>query len=72
MANEKAPYQQRVVYERDQLEDRLSKLNAFINASGSPSIFDSLPHDERARMSAQAHYMSQYLSVLNDRIAAFK
>ena len=75
------PHQERVVAEKTEvdaskatLDDRLTKLDAFIGGS----IFTSLPEDERARLAYQANVMTdisrsmaQYSSVLDARIAAF-
>ncbi|WP_157651725.1 crAss001_48 related protein [Burkholderia ubonensis] len=62
-----APHQQRVVDEKAELDERLSKLNAFF---GTP-IFTGLDENERERLSAQARVMGEYSSILGDRIAAF-
>lgn len=61
------PYQVRVVAERAELEDRLSKLVSFI---GRPA-FDDLPQDERARMVRQRRLMEQYAEVLGERVEAW-
>lgn len=62
------PHQQRVVDEKDELADKLTKLNDFI---GGNNIYDSLPADERNRLARQAFVMKDYLDILNERIAAF-
>lgn len=61
------PHQQRVVAERAELADRLTKLLAFFKTSN----FDGLDVSERIRLRLQAHHMGGYLDVLNERIAAF-
>lgn len=62
-----APHQQRVVTERDELAERLSKLFAFF----SSPVFASLDAAEQTRLRCQARFMDGYLLVLNDRIEAF-
>lgn len=62
-----APHQQRVVTERDELAERLSKLFAFFQ---SP-VFADLPAAEQARLRSQARFMDGYLAVLGERIEAF-
>lgn len=61
------PHQQRVVDERDDLADKLTKLNSFIGKD----MFNSLPAEERIRLARQATVMKDYLDILNDRINAF-
>lgn len=61
------PHQQRVVIEKDELADKLTKLNLFIGGE----MFNSLPSDERIRLAKQAEVMKDYLDILNARIAAF-
>ena len=62
-----APHQHRVVVEKEDLDDRLDKLNAFF----STSIFDTLPVTEQARLRRQAVAMRIYSEVLDERIQAF-
>jgi hypothetical protein len=61
------PYQQRVVDEKDQVSERLSKLYAFFRQP----TFASLPDAERTRLRSQARFMDGYAAVLEERIAAF-
>ena len=61
------PHQQRVVEEKDQLEERLGKLLVFIQGP----VFGTLPEAERTRLSCQVLFMDGYLKVLEQRIAAF-
>jgi hypothetical protein len=61
------PHQARVVSEKKELEDKLTKLNAFIGGS----IYSSLPQDERTRLARQAVIMKDYCDVLSERIASF-
>lgn len=62
-----APHQHRVVVEKEDLDDRLDKLNAFF----STSIFGALPMTEQARLRRQAVAMRIYSEVLDERIQAF-
>jgi len=61
------PHQQRVVTEKDELAEKLTKLNAFIGGS----VFNGLPETERIRLARQGVVMKDYLDILNERIAAF-
>ena len=60
-------HQQRVVDERDQLAEKLTRLNSFIGGD----IVKGLPVEERIRLARQAGAMKEYLDILNDRINAF-
>lgn len=61
------PHQERVVAEKAELDDKLTKLTAFFDST----IFSSLPDEEQTRLRRQAHFMWQYSDVLGERIAAF-
>lgn len=61
------PHQERVVTEKTELDDKLTKLNAFI----AGKTYNGLPEDERTRLARQAEIMKDYSDVLSDRIAAF-
>lgn len=60
-------HQQRVLAEQTELDDRLTKLQAFF----SNPIFSGLPADEQDRLQKQAVAMQAYSEVLGERIAAF-
>lgn len=60
------PHQQRVVVERDELADRLAKLEAFLNR---PDFGAIVTPAEQPLLRAQAMHMRHYLAVLNGRIA---
>jgi hypothetical protein len=62
-----APHQERVVIERDELREKIAKLNAFLDGD----TFNGLPADERRRLIAQEFVMCQYEHILNSRIACF-
>ncbi len=61
------PHQQRVVTEKNELAEKLTKLNAFIGGE----IYNGLPPEERIRLAKQAGVMKDYLDILSDRINAF-
>lgn len=62
------PHQQRVVAEKDEVSERLSKLLAFFQGP----IFPTLSEAERSRLRNQARFMDGYAAVLEERIAAFQ
>lgn len=62
-----APYQQRVVAEKAQLDDKLTKLHAFFGGA----LFKTLPALDQEILSAQANAMREYSDRLAERIAAF-
>jgi hypothetical protein len=62
-----APHQQRVVDEKEELSERLSKLQAFFQGP----IFPTLSEAERMRLRNQVRFMDGYAAVLEDRIRAF-
>lgn len=63
------PYQERVVFEKRELDEKLAKLRPFVNNS---EVFKQLPQDEQIRMMRQQMAMSEYSSILGERIACFK
>jgi hypothetical protein len=62
------PYQQRVIDEKRELDEKITKLDAFLNTA----TFDALDDAEQNRMNCQEDYMISYSRVLGERIAAFK
>ena len=62
------PYQQRVVDEKSQLDDKLTALKAFWD---NP-LFATLPDDEKQRLERQSVVMEEYSNILGERIANFK
>jgi len=62
------PYQQRVVDEKAELDQKLDALHA----SHDGPLFPRLTSAEQARMNLQAHYMARYSEILGERIAAFQ
>ena len=61
------PHQQRVVDEKTDLDEKLTKLLAFFQTD----MFKSLLEAERSRLRNQARFMDGYSAVLEERIAAF-
>lgn len=61
-------WQDRVRAERSEVAERLTKLAAFI--SGNPA-FAELDDEDRALMREQRETMTQYVEVLDERIARF-
>ncbi len=64
------PYQERVVAEKQALDEKLTKLADFIFRSGG-KFFD-LPEAERLRLTKQYGHMMDYACILGERIAAFR
>lgn len=62
------PHQQRVVDEKAELDDRMTKLDAFIAQN---PMFLKLDVDEQKRLTRQYRYMRDYSFVLGERISAF-
>jgi hypothetical protein len=62
------PHEQRVLDEKRELDEKLSKLGAFIDAS---PVFNGLPDDEKEELVEQRSAMYQYSEVLGARIARF-
>lgn len=68
------PHQQRVVQERDELQERLQKLNAFLetqDAHRDSDIRNRVGEEELGRLREQSRVMGHLLLILNDRIAHF-
>lgn len=63
-----APHQQRVIDEKNALDDKATKLSAFI---GKNPLFEKLDAAEQERLKIQNDLMWQYSEVLGQRIAAF-
>lgn len=67
---ELAPHQQRVVQEKQELDEKLNKLSAFISSPNFTKIVND--EDEVARLVCQEEVMKDYSEILSERIAAFK
>lgn len=61
------PHQRRVVTEKKELDEKLTKLREFFGTE----IFAGLDDAEMERLQRQADHMSGYSAVLGERIAAF-
>jgi hypothetical protein len=62
-------YQQRVVQEKANLDEKIAKLNAFLGQDGFPA---RVPDEaERSRLTSQFSVMSEYSRILGERIANF-
>lgn len=59
------PHIQRMIKEREELKDKLTKLDKFINSN---PLFTTLPNDEQDDMKHQLTYMYQYLGCLVKRL----
>ena len=62
------PHQQRVVDEKQDLDLRISRLDAFIERN---PIFATVPEDEQARLKRQFDVMHELSSILGERINNF-
>jgi uncharacterized protein YukE len=62
------PHQERVVAEKKELDEKLDRLTAFFKGD----TFESLSEDEKNRMSRQHRAMTEYSTVLGERIANFE
>jgi len=60
-------HQVRVVDEKAALDEKISRLTAFMGGT----IFASLDDAERSRLSIQLQHMEGYSAILGQRIAAF-
>ena len=67
---ELAPHQQRVVQEKIELDEKLTKLSAFISSPSFTKIVGDV--EEVARLVCQEEIMKDYSGILAERIAAFK
>lgn len=61
-------FQDRVVLEKSELDEKLKALSKFVNEQ----IFMNLPFAEQDRLLRQRSHMEAYSSVLGQRIAAFR
>jgi hypothetical protein len=61
------PHQQRVLYEHQDLCQRVHRLQAFLGTA----TFGAQPEAEQLRLRQQAEHMASYEQVLRERIAAF-
>ena len=62
------PYQQRVVDEKAELDERLTKLSRFMT---TPDLLGKVPREEQGRLNIQINLMRALSHCLGERIAAF-
>ena len=62
------PHQQRVIDEKRDLDEKLGKLQAFIDSN---PVFSGLPIEDQSHLKSQLSAMELYSSILADRIARF-
>jgi hypothetical protein len=68
--NTLTPHQQRVVREKEELDEKLSKLSSFIS---SPAFVTTVnDENEVARLVCQEEIMKDYSAILAERIESFK
>lgn len=60
-------YQQRVIQEKQELDEKISKLKDFICGDK----YNTLPVSEQNRLTKQLEYMEGYSEILNERIKNF-
>jgi len=65
-------WQQRVIDEKAQLDERLGKLNTFIEADEKKPLDDRLLPVDRNLLITQRHHMRQYSVILERRISNFE
>jgi hypothetical protein len=63
-----APHHERVVVEKQELDEKLTKLLAFINTN---PMFQTLPDIERSLLVCQSHTMKDYSTILGQCISLF-
>ena len=63
-------HEQRVVVEKQELDDKLSKLKSFCFDPGSP-LFKGLPPQDRDLLERQYTAMPRYSEILGERIRRF-
>lgn len=68
MSKEYAPHQQRVIEEREQLQDKITKLSDFVTVN---DFFKTLPEIEQEDLMDQLGIMCLYLEKLDSRISRF-
>jgi hypothetical protein len=63
------PYQERVIQEHSELQQKIEGLTVFINDSESP--FKYLNQEEQQLLKEQLNIMDQYIQILFKRITNF-
>lgn len=62
------PYQERVVIEKSELDDKRKKLTEFIQ---NHELYNGLTNSEKVRLKYQLYIMDIYSEILGDRINNF-
>lgn len=62
------PHEQRVIQERNDLNEKIQKLDDFIERN---DLFKELPSRDQELMTSQYNVMLQYVRILNERIGRF-
>jgi len=65
---EELEFQQRVVDEKAQLDEKIKKLAYFLNGS----VIETLESEDQTLLHEQFHVMEKYSDILRRRIARFK
>ena len=65
---EMAPFQIRVVEEKQELDEKIARLDAFVDGS----LFSQASPDEQGRLHRQLGVMQMYSRILGERIAHFE
>ena len=60
-------YQNRVVKEKKELDEKLDRLKSFL----TNYVFESLSAEEQSRLKRQASVMAEYSAILGERIKAW-
>jgi hypothetical protein len=60
-------YKQRVILEKQELDDKLAKLKVFLDSD----VYKTVDSEEQSRLLRQYGYMAAYSGVLGERIEAF-
>lgn len=62
------PHEERVVQERNELNEKLEKLSHFMDKT---AVYIDLPKRDKELLIAQENIMVQYQQILNERIGRF-
>lgn len=65
------PHQQHVIEEKEQLDEKIEKLNLFLNGDSTNEARQAVSPEEADRMQRQLDCMVAYSGILGERITAF-
>ena len=68
MSGERQPWQERLIAESMQVDERLKALDSFINGEG----FDALTERDKSLLRSQRYYMRGYSETLRERLGTFE